>query len=244
MIKGPEAQPSPESQTVSLRHRTEAGSPICIWRRFGYYTRSQDSIVWAVRCCKGFWNQWNFSSVFASVDCLQPGELEEVPFSRWDKWGPEEHINSGRDLIFSVTGLQGFYPFSTLSHSFLPSFLWSFLSKVKHKLLYTPSWFWFCLQRPYVHSHGSQKPDPCPPLLTAHGEVGLEWTDTGLCVGPHPLISLSRKLDWYQESFIWKGDSGLGRRERAWQSREEFSAGLSAHALGMREPSAKHSWHV
>ena len=60
-------------------------------------------------------------------------------------------------------------------------------------------------------------PEARPPR-EAHcpqGGGACEWMDPGLRVGPHPLTSLSRKLDWYQESFLWKDDSGLGRRERA-----------------------------
>lgn len=251
------AQPSPESQTVSLRHRTEAGSPVCIWRRrwvfkwLENYTRSQDSIVWAVRCCKEFWNQWNFSLVFASVDCLQPGELEEVPFSRWDKWGPEDHINSGRDLIFSMTGLQGFPPPPTLSPSFLPSFLWSFLSKVKRKLLYTPSWFWFCLQRPCVDSHGSQKPDPCR-KLTAHREVGLAsgwtpdcvwdhilWSCLGSWIGTRNLLSEKATLGWGEESELDKVErsSALVCLPTLWAcvSPQQNTAGMSNFSLACLE---------
>lgn len=60
---------------------------------------------------------------FSSVDCLQSGELGEVPFSRWDKWGPEERINSGRDLIFSMLS-KSFRAFTHTLHPlpFLPSY--------------------------------------------------------------------------------------------------------------------------
>ena len=94
--------------------------------------------------------------------------------------------------------------------------LW-LLSRVKHKRLYTQSWLWFCLQRPYVHSHGSQKPDPHGKLI-AHREVELVsgWTldcmwdhilwspCLGSWIGTRNLFSEKATLGWGEESGLTK----------------------------------------
>ena len=143
----------------------------------------------------------------------------------------------------------GLLPYSLPSP--LPSFLWSFLSKVKHKLLYTPSWFWFCLQRPCVDSHGSQKPDPCG-KLTAHREVGLVsgrtpdcvwdhilWSCLGSWIGTRNLLSEKATLGWGEESELDKVErsSALVCLPTLWAcvSPQQNTAGMSNFSLACLE---------